>query len=77
MQDGIFALGVVESFNIFHMEGSKYMSSITRSMARAIARSNMKKAGYTKRDHGSKEEWSGFFHRNWRLKEERYADSEV
>ena len=43
------------------------MSSITRSMARAIARSNMKKAGYTKKDHGSKEEWSGFFHRNWRL----------
>ena len=43
------------------------MSSITRSMARAIARSNMKKAGYTKKDHASKLDWSAWFHRNWRM----------
>lgn len=41
------------------------MSSMVRSMARSIARENMKKAGYTKSDRG-KESWNEFFRRNWR-----------
>lgn len=42
------------------------MSSINRTIARSIARQNMKKAGYTKKNHGDKTEWSEWFHRNWR-----------
>lgn len=41
------------------------MNSIVRTMARAIARVNMKKDGYTKKSVG-KEKWSEFFHKNWR-----------
>lgn len=36
-----------------------------RSMARAIAKENMRKNGYTRADRG-KLSWSEFFSKNWR-----------
>lgn len=41
------------------------MSGMIRSMARAIAKENMKKNGYTRADRG-KQSWSEFFSKNWR-----------
>lgn len=38
------------------------MSSINRTIARSIARQNMKKAGYPKSSYGD----TDWFHRNWR-----------
>ena len=41
------------------------MSSIIRSMARSIAKNTLKKKGYSRNSYG-KENWSEFFHNNWR-----------
>jgi hypothetical protein len=41
------------------------MSGMIRTMARAIAKENMRRKGYTKADRG-KQSWSEFFSKNWR-----------